>query len=68
MMEKKMIEKARLGRAEALAAFRLLRSAETEFGRALRKSKRRGIYSRANEPLTFNHTHDIKNIFALLAA
>ena len=66
MMQTNMIEKARLGRVEALAALHLLRSKESEFESA-RRSQRRGSQLRVDGPRMYHHAYDCKNIFALAA-
>lgn len=67
-MQPTMIEKARLGRVEALAALRLVRSEESQFDRVFRRSKRRGLHHTVAElPMFRNRAGDRQNVFALAA-
>ncbi len=67
-MQPTMKEKARLGRVEALAALRLVRSEESQFDRLVRRSKRRCLHlTVAKLPMLRNYSDDRQNVFALAA-
>ncbi len=67
-MQPTIVEKARLGRVEALAALRLVRSEESKNDRVARRSKRRGPHLTVAKLAMFrNRTGDRQNVFALAA-